>query len=263
MKKDIDYVFLNKRVIEAGKLIEKKKLKEAKEILLSYIKKTKDLYIKENAVNYSFKNMIEFYLFVNTFKVEKQVYWINLKCDEAYRLLGYISVEEKKYEDALKYLNESFKYNPVNIDSFYEVVEVYKMSSNLEKMRKSIDDLYDYLYDSSSLARYYRNLGFYYIEKKNYDLAFSLYLISLEYQYNNFALDEMLYIRRKLNNPDFIIDKKDAIKIIENNDIKIGLADKNLKILKNLAKDSKLNEKNPEFIKNLRNEIDKLELKIK
>lgn len=263
MKENMDYVSLNKKIIEANKFIGEKKFKEAKEILLSYIKETKDLYEKEDAINYSFRNITEFYLFVNTFKVNKGVYWINLKCDEAYRLLGYVSVEEKEYDKALEYLNESFKYNPVNIETFFEMVEVHKMSGNLNKMKKSIESLYEYIYEESSLARFYRNLGFYYIEKENYDLAFSLYLISLEYQYNNFALNEMVYIRQKLNDPNFIIDKKDAVKIIKEHNVNIGISKHTLSLLKNLSGDKSLKKKNPNYVKSIKNSLDILTKTIK
>lgn len=258
-----DYTALNNKIVEVNKLIKNHKYDEAKNILLDYIDETKDLYNKENGVNYSFKNITQFYLFVNAFKVNKQVFWINLMCDEAYRLLAYIAIEEKRYSEALMHLNDSLKYNPVNIDSFFEMVEAYKMAGDLNKMKESIDNLYDYLYDSSSLSRYYRNLGFYYIEKEEYKLAFSLYLISLKFEQNSFALDEMLYIRNKLNNPDYIIKDKEAIKMLKDNNINIGITDKNLKLLKNLCKDPKLNEKNPIFIKNLKENIKRLQLKIK
>jgi len=263
MKENMDYSSLNKKIVEANKFIGEKKFKEAKEILLSYIKETKDLYKKENVINYSFRNILEFYLFVNTFKVNKRVYWINLKCDEAYRLLGYIGVEEKDYDKALEYLNESFKYNPVNIETFFEIVETYKMLGNLDKMKESIDNLYDYVYEETSLARFYRNLGFYYVEKENYDLAFSLYLISLEYQYNNFALNEMVYIRQKLNDPNFIIDKKDAVKLIKENSINIGISGHNLSLLKNLSGDKNLKKKNPNYVKSIKNSLDILTKTIK
>lgn len=263
MKYNVDYVSLNKKIMDANKFIGEKKFKEAKEILLGYIEETKDLYKNEDAINYSFRNILEFYLFVNTFKVSKQIYWINLKCDEAYRLLGYISVEEKDYDKALKYLKESFKYNPVNIESFFEIVETHKMHGDLDKMRESIESLYEYIYEETSLARFYRNLGFYYIEKENYDLAFSLYLISLEYEYNQFALNEMLYIRKKLNDPNFIIEKKDAIKILGDNNIKIGITSKNLSLIKNLSNDKKLKQKDPNYVKKIKESINKLTKTIK
>lgn len=259
---DKDYTILNKKVIDANKLIGKRKYEDAKSILLDYIDEVENLYIKEDGVNYSFKSILQFYLFINIVKVKKQVFWINLMGDEAYRLLAYIAVEEKEYDKALEYLNKSLKYNPINIDSFFEIVEAYKMSSNLDKMKESIDNLYDYLYDASSLARYYRNLGFYYIEKEKYELAFSLYLISIRYENNNFALNEMLYIRKKLNDSDYIIEDNKAVKMLKENDINIGISSRNLKILNNLAKDPKLNEKNPSFIKNLKENIKKVQIKI-
>lgn len=259
---DKDYTILNKKVIDANKLIGKRKYEDAKSILLDYIDEVQDLYDRKDGVNYSFKSISQFYLFINKVKVKKQIFWINLMADEAYRLLAYIAVEEKKYDNALEYLNKSLKYNPINVDSFFEIIEAYKMSGNLDNMKESIDNLYDYLYDASSLARYYRNLGFYYIEKEKYELAFSLYLISIRYEHNNFALNEMLYIRKKLNDSDYIIEDNEAVKMLKENDINIGISSRNLKILNNLAKDPKLNEKNPSFIKNLKENIKKVQIKI-
>ena len=261
---DEDYSILNKKVKEANKLIIERKYKDAKIMLLDYINETKNLYSNNNEqINYSFNDIIQFYLFINIFKVDKQVLWINLMCDEAFRLLAYVSVEEKKYDEALNYLNSSLKYNPVNLASFFEIIETYKMSGNLDKMKETLDNVYDYLYNSSSLARYYRNLGFYYIEKEKYELAFCLYLISLKFEQNNFALDEMLYIRNKLNDPNFMIDNKQAIKILKENNINIGISDKNLRMLGNLVNQPKLKINNPEFINNLKKDIYRLKLKIK
>lgn len=247
MKEDI-----NNKFKEANNLIKNKKYKEAKDILKEYINKNKELYIDSKKNNYSFIDLTQFYLFVNIFKTKKDTQWINLKCDEAYRLLGYIAVEEKEYEDALKYLHESLKYNPINIETFFELVETYKMMGNLDKMYETLDCLYDYIYEPFSLSRYYRNLGFYFIEKENYDLAFSLYLISLEYQFNQFALSEMLYIRKQLNNPNFNIEKKEALKILTDNKINIGILNRNLKLLKELSKDKKLIDNNPNYINKIK-----------
>lgn len=263
MDKKIDYGTLNESIKKVNELIRNKNFEEAKKTLNDYIKKSKKLYSNKDGVNYSFKNITEFYLFVNNFKVDKKVYWINLMCDEAYRLLGYIAVEEKEYDKALAYLKESLKYNPINIETFYELVETYKMMNNLDKMKETLDGLYDYIYDETSLSRYYRNLGFYFIEKEQYDLAFSLYLISLEYEYSQFALSEMVYIRKKLDKPDFVIEKEDAVKIITDNDIKIGVLDKTLSLLKNLSKEKGLKEKNPNYIEKLKRSINTLSKKIK
>lgn len=255
----MDYSNLNKNVSKALNLINKKEYKEAKEILLEYVEKTKTLYKKNN---YSFNNLTEFYLFASNFGIKKETYWINLNTSEACRLLGYILIEEKDYDKALEYLKESFKYNPVNVNTFFELSECYKMMKDYDKMKEIIDSLYDYLYNESMLAKYYRNLGFYYIEKENYDLAFSLYLISLEYEFNQFALSEMMYIRKKLDDKDFIIEKKLAVKQIRDNGINIGISGKNLSLLRNLSKDKKIIDEDPNFIKSLRESINKLSKKI-
>lgn len=246
---------INEKIVEAGVLIGKKDYEKAKDILNEYINENKDSYKSDDVINYSFKNLSEFYLFVNKVVTKKQTFWINAKVDDAYRLLGYIAVEEQEYDKALDYLKESLKYNPVNLDTFFEMTESYKMNKDLKMMKETLDGLYEYIHEPVSLSRYYRNLGFYYIEKEEYELAFSLYLISLEYDFNQFALSEMLYIRKMLKDNEYNISKKDAIKMIENNGIRLGISESNLSLLNNLSKDKKLEEKNKKYILKIRNDI--------
>ncbi len=255
MNEQIDYNSLNKKIFEASKLINDKKILKAKSILEEYLNKTLKLYKDKEATNYSFNNLTEFYLFVNISNPKKKIRWINLLGHKAYRLLGYILIEEGKYDDALKKLTLALKNNPIDVESFFEIVEAYKMSGDLEKMKETLDSFFDYLYTPSFLSRYYRNLGFYYIEKKEFKLAFSFYLISLEYEYNQFALSEMLYIRKTLGDMNFNLEKKEAVKLIKESGIKIGVSDKVMKLLKNLSLDPKVNNSNPMFIKQLKENI--------
>ena len=250
-----NYTILNQKVDNANKMILNHNYKDGKALLLEYLKEAEQLYAKRGELNYSFRNITEFYIFIKLFKIYKNVSWINLLGDEAYRILAYVSVEEKKYDEALMYLKRSLRYNPVNLNSFFEIVEVYKMTQDLTMMKKSLDDLYEYLYSPSLLSRYYRNLGFYYVEMKEYELAFSLYLISLDYDKNDFALSEMVYIRKILDDPKYIVSREDAIKNIKKNGIKIGISNRNIGLLKELSTDPKIMEKNPNYANKLKEDI--------
>lgn len=252
---------INEKFIEASKLFREKKYDESRNMLIDYIKEADNLLKKQKKKCYSFRSLEQFYLFVRVFNVKEDISWLNIYSDEAYRLLAFMDVEEGKLENARKNIEKSFKYNPLNINTFFELVEVNKLEKNYDEMKEILDDLYPYILDSVNLARYYRNLGFYYTEKEEYELAFALYIISTHYSFSNIALDELLYIRNKMGDSSYMIEKVDAKNMLEKNNIPVGIYKKNILVLKELLQDKKIKD-NRNYYKKLKADYEKLTNKI-
>lgn len=219
---------INKALKQAKKLMfgPNKKLDMAKEILLNLVSKDpkrKD----ENPKLYNFDGVVDFMIYTQMNKNEN-IKWIDTPYASIYNYLAYIYNEENNYQESLKMSYKSLEWYPLSIISLSEISETYKSQKNWPKFLESTMNMYDKVYSPISLARFYRNLGFYYVEQNKLELAYSLYLISLKYDKNKNAYSEMEYIKRLLSKPSFSMSYEKAIMIIEENNLPIGAKKENI-----------------------------------
>ena len=122
-------------------------------------------------------------------------------------------------------------------------------------MIKVTTSIYEYLFSPEHLARYYRNLGYFYTEACKFDVSFSLYLVSMLYQESKGAYQEIMYIKQVLKNPEYNIDLDTAFSILEKNNIPIGIRKENVNILYSLYLDEQLREHNPNVIQEIKRRL--------
>ena len=145
-----------------------------------------------------------------------------------------IDFENKNYDDAIKNINKSLKWNPNNINALFEKAENYKVKGELKKYYSITLDLYDKIYNLKDLAHYYRNLGYYFIENEEWDLAKTLYLYSVRFENNNVALDELKYILAK-SKDNTLPAKEDLENILKENRIPTYISKNIIKYVKELT----------------------------
>ena len=213
----------NEKLLIASKLINAKNFAKAKTILEEYIMKVTPL-IKQDSKeeDLCFSNVGEFYVYIQKFKPKKNIIWVNCKLDIAYQWLAYIANEEQKFKEALDYIKKGLIYNPMNTDLYYEKIETYKFQKDWDNLYKVTDEVYPLILTSRDLAKYYRALGYYFIEKGIFEVAYALYMFSLEYDESIVAKKEINYIRETINNPQFNMTLPDAITIFLKNNINVG-----------------------------------------
>ncbi len=107
------------------------------------------------------------------------------------------------------FCNKAIEYNPYSYSSYLEKMETYHFEKNKDEMIKLITKFYDNVYFSYELARYYSDLGYYYIEVKKYDLVYVLYLLSNKLKESTSNYYEMEYIKQKLNVTEYNIKQDD------------------------------------------------------
>lgn len=149
---------------------------------------------------------------------DKRIFSVSVDIDYVYYALGTIEVEKKNLLKARYYLRKAIEWNPVYVSAFFEYAETFKIEGDIETFYTITKNTYDKIFLPSDLARYYRNAGFYFIEKENYNLATCLFLHSLSFEDTDMAKSEIMYIKQKtgsLNIPEPNIAKH----ILEENDI--------------------------------------------
>lgn len=219
------------KIIEIDKLIKRKKNLEAKKeleniIAVEQFKVPED----EQATHYSFYNYIEAAIYFNKYRPQKKNIDPNNNIAEVYFFLGYIEYENKNYEKAIEYLDKGLEWNPVSIQIMSEKINVYRSMGDWEKYRVEIEKAYEYIYEVPLMAKYYRDLGFYYTEKGLYDVSNALYSHSRYFVDNEIVRNELMYIAQQehreprfstMEEIEFLLKKYNIPQGISNNIIQI------------------------------------------
>lgn len=228
-----EIIKINKLIDEASKCVFSKEsnLSKAKELLLEFFDKTKDLYQNNEEEYYSFSNLLEFILYTSKYKSDKKIVWVSIEYSRAYNLYAYICNEEKNYELAISMIDKAIKYNPLDVNGYFEKAETYKLQKKWEEMKDVSLEALENIFDAISLARLYRNLGHYYIEKNRLDVAFTLYSYSTIFDKNEMAYHEMKYIKHLLKKENYSVSKEEVKNILQNINLTLGINPENFKIL--------------------------------
>ena len=235
--------FVNNLFFETQKLIQSGNLTPAIQRLDEFFYSTPYLFKETDLVEYhNFTNNLEETLFSNDFNPEKQV--MPLPNNQQYVALSYLYgallFQFQRYGEAAYFLDLSISLNPVLPSAYFERSEIFKLQKNIEAFYEYSNKALRYAYSSNLLARGFRNLGFYYIEKEELDLATALFKFSLIYEMNDMAYSELNYIE-SLGYDTSQIDNN-FMDIINKNDIQIGPSDLVFNTIIELIKDAQ--EKN-------------------
>jgi tetratricopeptide (TPR) repeat protein len=161
-----------------------------------------DMFNHTDAAEYfCFNNVLEQVLYDEVFGHGKELFRVPDNYADMYHKYGALLFEAKEYDDAELFLKKAHRWNPVDVDILFELSEVYKLRSDWDTFLSIMKQCLSYAYSNRSLARCYRNLGFYFIEQEQYDVAAALYLFSLFFdQKNETAYHELKYIEEKTGN---------------------------------------------------------------
>lgn len=148
----------------------------------------------------------------------------------SYSLAAFLAVENHQYDKALRILNTGIARCPLAADLIYERCEVYKARGMLSELYSSMQDNLQCLYQQEHIARYFRNLGYYFVDKKEWEPAIACYGVSMQWQRTESAARELGYITQTSGiKVDVVIEKinnfKEAQRILAERSIKIVPAD--------------------------------------
>ena len=160
---------------------------------------------------------------------DKETLFTNYHISDAYYYIGNILFEENKLAEARKYLNYAIKWNPYDCRARFEEAESFKVAGNIVKFHELNEKAYDYLYHPEEYARYLRNLGYYYIEEKDYRLAECIYLYSIQYDESKGTeiWNEINYIT-SVSEFKELPTKKEVVELLHKKDINIFIPHKNI-----------------------------------
>lgn len=160
-----------------------------------------------------FDEFFEEVLYQYRTKPDKDIRRAQIPYTEIYMLYGSLLVELKRIPEAQEALRKGLRWNPVSFRITSEYIETYKMTGDLEQFFDLTKEAFKIAFRSADVARCYRNLGFYFVEKKLWSEAIACYLLSLQFDHESKqAQSELYYINSSTDGkiPEPSIDQAKA-----------------------------------------------------
>lgn len=178
----------------------KKNFDKAIELIEPLVKKIEDIgFFKDDAVSeyHCFDNYFEEILYSYYNKPEKELREAQFPLATVYTQYGSSLIDVERWDDARKALKEALHWNPASAEIIFEYSETYKHAGELDEYFKLVLESFKYCYVPKTLARAYRNLGWYFIEKELYEDAMVAYIMSVQYEQSPNVQGELYYIAQK------------------------------------------------------------------
>ena len=119
-----------------------------------------------------------------------------------YARYGSLLFEMKRFDEAEKALEKALAWDPVYTDALFERAECHKVTGDMQGFFDLTVDAFKCAYTPKAVARCFRNLGFYFVEKKLWSEAMSCFLASMDYEKDSVnAQSEMYYIQHQAGQP--------------------------------------------------------------
>ena len=162
----------------------------------------RDVYISLNHV-------MEYYIYAFYYKPDVDVKCTELPYGAYYRTYGDLCLQLGKYHAAEKAFSKAIAWNSVDLDSILGLAESYKYTNKLQRYLDTTKAAYRYCCTRATMARYYRNMGYYYLNKYETDMARACYIYSNIYFQTENADQELAYLKEALKDetPEFTIQQ--------------------------------------------------------
>ena len=149
-----------------------------------------------NSEYHTFREPFEELLYRFRNQPQKELRSASVPLSELYLLYGILLVDLKRLPAARKALREGLRWNPMDFRIHAEYIETYKLAGDLDRFFRFTLAAFKIAFRPGDLARCYRNLGYYFIEKELYAEAMGCFLLSLRHEMNSKqAMSEMRYIQ--------------------------------------------------------------------
>ena len=222
--------------------IYKKEFYKARTLIESLIEKLEEVNMfADDAVSIykDFRETFEEVLYMYRNRPEKDLRAPGFPYASIYTKYGSLLFELGEHEKAKEALRKAMKWNPVNAEIAFELAENYKVTGDLEMFYEITKSAYENCFRPRILARYYRNLAFYYSEKKRFREATACILVSGSYDNTSANLQSELYYIQEMNGGTRInLSSQDIKEILETEGISSTADQDILGLSYSIAKDA-------------------------
>lgn len=233
------------KIAKIEEKIKNKEFDSAEQDLLQIINEEKIKNVEDdNYIHYSFYNYIETLIYWRKYRPSKRILQPENNIADVYFLLGFINFETKNYGKTIQYLDKAIEWNPISPQIRLEKADAFRNIGEIERYRVEVEKTYPYIYQSAFMAKYYRELGWYYSEKRIFDLANALYTQSISFLNTDLAKKELMYIAQQENREARFSTKEEINKLFKEYNIPFGISNEITKIIyedsQNLLKENNI-----------------------
>lgn len=207
---------------EIKELVSSKNYCLADKKMTDLISSIQNTYQKKQDTYFSFNHILEVYYYDYFINQGKEILHTDINLSAYYRLSGFLKMELQDFKASANAYETALRWNPVDLDSLLQLGELYKTLGKLEECKEITYRAYNYCCTRATLSRYYRNLGFYYLETYQPDIATALYQYSNIYYPSKQAENELTYLEKALNRPTPDQSIKELQSILANANIPVG-----------------------------------------
>lgn len=183
-----------------------------------------------------FQEIFEEILYKQIHSPKKEVRKAHVKYAELYFQYGSLLFELQRYVEAEEAMEKAMRWNPSNAKIAFEYAETFKARGMMEEYYTATREIFKIAFRPDDLARCYRNLGYYYVEKGEYQTAVCCEVFSLQFENSNLVQSELYYISNKDQTIKIDPDIDMIEKCFAENDIPFGPDDDIIGIAYQLTK---------------------------
>lgn len=222
---------------EVRNLVSTKQYKKATPLMESLIQFCEDFLAMDKENDYfSFKNMFQALLYQHYFKPKKKFKPTPYDFSDMYLIRGHLYMQEHNIKAATEVLKKAVSCNPVNVYAYFQLAETYKFTGDFDEYLNLTIQALLFATTKAQIARCYRNMGFYFIEKECYDDAVNMYYLSSDYEKHEAVFSELNYIAQKTGQAVGRPDQDEILRTIAEYGIQIGASEPVLGIATALGK---------------------------
>lgn len=175
----------------------KKYYDEALEQIEAMVSKYESIDIfKDDTVSeyHYFKEPMEEIVYRYLVQPEKDLRRATFNYTDLYFEYGSLLFEFKRWEDAERVLVKAMHWDPTYASIAFEHAETFKARGLIDDFGRLTFKIFEIVFRPDDLARCYRNLGYYFVERKEYETAVCCLKYSLRYERSKMADTELFYI---------------------------------------------------------------------
>lgn len=212
-------VILNEAITRA----QERKFDDAESLLRSLLPADDALINDNESLLLSFNEPFEEIIYKQKFKPAKRIDSHPGAEGRVFLTYGYVMMEKKSFDEALKILEAGLQYNPVHAALLFEEAEIFKIKKDWTTFRKTTDLCREYAFKSQDIARVYRNYGYMFAEQNDFEAAICCYLVSTWYEQHIHAQNQLRHISQLINKKiDEAHYRESMHAILKEKDVKIG-----------------------------------------